>query len=225
MLVGVTVLTLIPIFPIFLLSFSDWIFIQGIDGFKWNGLDNFEYLIDDPVFWKSLINNMIFLLTVPSYMAISMLLAILIDKYVYLKNLFKVIYFMPYISSLVAVAIIWQVLFHPTAGPVNQFLMSIGIENPPKWIADPDFALISIMMISVWISIGFNMIVYIAGLQAIPADLYEAAEIDGAGGWAEFRRITFPMLSPTSFFLLVTGIIYSRKKQAPIPYYDGWGLA
>lgn len=82
---------------------------------------------------------------------------------------------MPYISSVVAVAIVWQVLFHPSAGPVNQFLMSLGFDNPPKWIADPAFALPSVMMISVWISIGYNMIVYMAALQSIPKDLYEVS--------------------------------------------------
>ena len=85
------------------------------------------------------------------------------------------------------------------------------MSNPPKWIADPNFALISIMLISIWISIGFNLIIYIAGLQSIPKDLYEAADIDGANGWTKFRRITLPLLSPTSFFLLVTGIISTFK--------------
>ncbi|MDF2815760.1 MAG: sugar transporter permease, partial [Paenibacillus sp.] len=143
--------------------------------------------------------------------AISMFLAIVIDKFVYFKSFFKVAYFMPYISSVVAVAVVWQVLFHPSFGPINQFLMALGIENPPKWIADPSFALASVMTISIWVSIGFNMIVYIAGLQAIPKDLYEAAEIDGANKWVQFKSITFPMLSSTSFFLLITGIISSFK--------------
>lgn len=211
MLIGTTILTLVPILAIFALSFSDWIFISGIEGLSWNGWANFNHLLDDPTFRKSLVNNLVFLLTVPAYMAISLLLAVIIESKVYAKNFFKVVFFMPYISSIVAVAIVWQVLFHPSIGPVNQFLMFLGMSNPPKWIADPNFALISIMMISVWISIGFNMIVYIAGLQSIPRDLYEAADIDGAGGWAKFRRITFPLLSPTTFFLLITGIIYTFK--------------
>ncbi|MNJ62000.1 Lactose transport system permease protein LacF [compost metagenome] len=118
---------------------------------------------------------------------------------------------MPYISNIVAVAVVWQVLFQPSYGPINEMLKAIGISDPPKWIADPHYALLSIMMITVWISIGFNMIIYIAGLQAIPKDLYEAADIDGANGWVKFRRITFPLLSPTSFFLLVTGIISTFK--------------
>lgn len=118
---------------------------------------------------------------------------------------------MPYISSVVAIAVVWQVLFHPSAGPINQVLKSLGIENPPLWITNPNFALISIMIIQIWISIGFNMIIYLAGLQSIPRDLYEAADIDGANAWVKFRNITLPLISPTSFFLFITGIISTFK--------------
>jgi multiple sugar transport system permease protein len=211
MLIGVTILTLIPIIATFVLSFADWNFVAGMKGLKWVGFTNFENLVQDATFLKSLGNNAVFLLTVPIYLAISMALAIIINKNVYLKSYFKVAFFMPYISSVVAVAIVWQVLFHPSAGPINQFLRSIGITNPPLWIADPSYALISVMMISVWVSIGFNLIIYLAGLQSIPQDLYEAADIDGANGWLKFRKITLPMLSSTTFFLLVTGIISTFK--------------
>ncbi|NHN32370.1 carbohydrate ABC transporter permease [Paenibacillus agricola] len=211
MLIGVTILTLIPIIATFVLSFADWNFVAGMNGLKWVGFKNFANLAEDATFLKSLGNNALFLLTVPIYLAISMALAIIINKNVYLKSYFKVAFFMPYISSVVAVAIVWQVLFHPSAGPINQFLRSIGITNPPLWIADPSYALISVMMISVWVSIGFNLIIYLAGLQSIPKDLYEAADIDGANGWLKFRKITMPMLSSTTFFLLVTGIISTFK--------------
>jgi len=211
MLIGVAILVLLPILATLALSLADWNFVQGWDGIHWIGIDNFKKLLSDHAFTRSVRNNMIFLLAVPVYMLVSMVLAVLIDRYVYWKGFFKVAYFMPYISSIVAVAIVWQVLFQPSYGPVNEMLKAIGIADPPKWIADPKFALSSIMMITIWISIGFNLIVYIAGLQSIPKDLYEAADIDGAGVWVKFARITFPLLSPTSFFLLVTGIISSFK--------------
>lgn len=211
MLIGVSILVLIPIIATVVLGFADWNFVQGLDGIRWVGLQNFVNLLEDEMFIKSVRNNVLFLLTVPIYMLISMALAILIDRYVYFKGYFKVAYFMPYISMIVAVAVVWQVLFQPSYGPINEMLRAVGIANPPKWIADPNFALISIMMISIWVSIGFNLIIYIAGLQSIPKDLYEAAEIDGANGWRKFTRITFPLLSPTSFFLLVTGIISTFK--------------
>lgn len=211
MLLGVGVMVLIPIFAALYLSFTEWSMITGIEGIKWVGMENFDKLFQDAKFLRALGNNALFLLTVPAYLAISLALAVLINKFVYMKDFFKVVYFLPYISSVVAVATVWRVLFHPSMGPVNQFLMSIGIDNPPKWIADPQFALLSVMMIQVWMSIGYNMIVYMAGLQSIPKDLYEAADIDGANGWVRFFRITLPMLSPTTFFLLITGIIYTFK--------------
>jgi multiple sugar transport system permease protein len=211
MLIGVSVLVLLPIFATFALSFADWSFITPLSQLKWVGFDNFTRLFEDTVFIKSLRNNAIFVLTVPICMAISLLIAVTIDRNVYLKGFFKVAFFMPYISSVVAIAVVWQVLFHPSQGPINQVLMSLGIENPPLWIADPNFALISIMIIQIWISIGFNMIIYLAGLQSIPRDLYEAADIDGANAWVKFRHITLPMISPTSFFLFITGIISTFK--------------
>jgi len=211
MLLGVSILVLIPIVATFILSFADWSFITSLSQLKWVGLANFRKLWDDPVFLKSLMNNAWFILTVPICMAISLFLAILIDRHVYLKNFFKVAFFMPYISSIVAIAVVWQVLFHPSSGPINQFLMSMGWEQPPKWIADPAFALPSIMLIQIWISIGFNMIIYLAGLQSIPKDLYEAAEMDGADAWVKFRSITLPLISPVSFFLFITGIISTFK--------------
>jgi multiple sugar transport system permease protein len=211
MLIGVFVLVLVPIVATLALGFADWNFVQGWDGIRWIGFGNFRRLFQDPMFLRTIRNNVLFLLTVPAYMMISLVLAVLIDRYVYLKGYFKIAYFMPYISNIVAVAVVWQVLFHPSYGPVNEVLRSLGFANPPKWLADPHYALASIMMITVWISIGFSMIIYIAGLQTIPRDLYEAADIDGAKAWTKFTRITFPMLSPTSFFLLITGIISTFK--------------
>lgn len=211
MLIGVSILMLLPILATFALSFADWSFITNLSQLKWVGFDNFSKLLGDKVFLKSLGNNAIFILTVPICMLISLLLAIAIDRNVYMKSFFKVAFFMPYISSVVAIAVVWQVLFHPSAGPINQTLMSLGIENPPTWIADPNFALISVMLIQIWVSIGFNMIIFLAGLQSIPRDLYEAAEIDGASAWVQFRHITLPMISPTSFFLFITGIISTFK--------------
>nr|WP_258881715.1 sugar ABC transporter permease [Paenibacillus sp. sptzw28] len=207
MLLGLGVFTVLPILATIFLSLTDWNFVSGIDKIKLIGLDNFVQLFKDPIFLQSMKNNFILLAVIPVTMIIALLLAIVIDKHVYMKGFFKVVYFMPYISSIVAVAVVYQVLFQPSFGPVNQFLMSIGIDSPPKWLADTKFALVSVMMIQVWVSIGFYLIIYLAGLQNISKDLYEAADIDGATGWRKLISITVPMLSPTSFFLLVTGII------------------
>lgn len=225
MLIGVSIMTLLPILASFFLSFTDWNFLLGFKQIAFVGLRNFERLFADDMFWKSMTNNLIFMLVVPATLAFSLVLAVIINKQVYFKDMFKVIYFMPYISSVVAVAMVWQVLFHPSYGPVNQLLMSIGIADPPKWIADVDFALPSIMLIMIWISIGYNLIIYIAGLQAIPAELYEAAEMDGAKPWQKFRSITLPLLSPTTFFLLITGLIGTFKVFDLVQVLTGGGPA
>ncbi|NQX61408.1 carbohydrate ABC transporter permease [Paenibacillus qinlingensis] len=211
MVIGLFVFTLFPIIASFFLSFTDWNFVAGFSKVKFLGLDNFIKLIHDSVFLLSLKNNMILMIVVPLTLIVSLVLAVLIDKQVYFKGVFKVIYFIPYISSVVAVAIVFQVLFHPTYGPINQTLIDWGIANPPKWLADPDYALYCVMGLMVWINIGYNMIIFMAGLQSIPKDLYEAADIDGASKWKQFYSITVPLLSPTTFFLLVSGIIGTFK--------------
>ncbi|GIP28547.1 ABC transporter permease [Paenibacillus sp. J23TS9] len=211
MLIGLTVLTIIPTIISLILSFSDWSFIAGLGKIKFTGIKNYTLLFHDRVFLISLKNNLVLLLVVPIQLIISLVLAVVIDKLVYLKNFFKVIFFLPYISSIVAVAIVFQLLFHPSYGPINQFLKTLGVKNPPIWLADVHYALPSVMIIMVWVGIGFSLIVYMAALQSIPKDLYESADIDGAGTWTRFSKITFPLVSPTTFFLLVTGFISTFK--------------
>lgn len=211
MFIGTSILVIFPIIASLALSFTDWNFVTGFESAKFIGFDNFKKLLTDELFRKSLINNFLLLLAVPIMLIISLGLGVIINKYIYLKDLFKVIYFMPFISSIVAVAVVFQVLFHPTKGPINQMLMAIGIENPPGWIADITFSLPSVMLIMIWTGIGFNLIIYLAGLQNIPPELYEAAEMDGASAWYQFTKITIPLVSPTTFLLLITGIISSFK--------------
>lgn len=211
MLITTAVLTIIPILLSAIISFTDWNFIAGLDQISFIGFGNYTQLFADETFLTSMRNNLALMAVVPVAMFLSLVLAALINKATYFKTFFKVVYFMPFISSIVAVAVLWRVLFHPTSGPINGFLKSIGIDHPPLWLADPSFALVSVMIIMVWTSIGFNLIIYMAGLQNIPGDLYEAANIDGASPIRQFFSITLPMLSPTTFFLLITGIIGSFK--------------
>lgn len=206
-----TVLTIIPILLSFIISFTDWNFIAGLKSINFIGLDNYTNMFSDEDFTKSMVNNFLLILVIPISLMISLILAVLINNATYFKDFFKVIYFMPFISSFVAVAVLWRVLYHPTSGPINGFLMAIGIDNPPAWLADPSFSLISVMIIMIWAGIGFEMIIFMAGLQNIPKDLYEAADIDGASKVRQFFKITIPLLSPTTFFLLITGIVGSFK--------------
>lgn len=211
MLVITSVLVVIPILLSAVISFTDWNFISGLGNLNFIGFGNYAELLRDEAFIRSLKNNIALMAVVPAGMFIALVLAVLIHKAVYFKDFFKVIYFMPFISSFVAVAILWRVLYHPNSGPINGFLRSIGIEHPPMWLADPNYALMSVMIIMVWTALGFNLVIFLAGLQGIPKDLYEAAEIDGANAIRQFFSITLPMLSPTTFFLLITGMISSFK--------------
>lgn len=211
MLLTTMLLTIIPIFLSGIISFTDWNFITGLGNIHFIGFGNYEELFKDEHFWRAMKNNLTMILTVPFSMIIALVLAVLIDRVTYFKSFFKVIYFMPFISSFVAVSLLWRVLYHPTSGPINGFLKSIGMANPPLWLADPQYALIAVMIIMVWTGLGFNMILFIAGLQGIPKDLYEAADMDGASKFRQFMNVTIPMLSPTIFFLLITGIIGSFK--------------
>lgn len=225
MLILTVSLVIIPILLSGVISFSNWNFVSGLDGFKFVGLDNYSQLLQDESFHRSLYNNLIMIAVVPVAMFLALVLAVLINKATYFKTFFKVIYFMPFISSFVAIALLWRVLYHPNNGPINGFLRSIGVEHPPMWLADPKFALISVMIIMVWTSLGFNMVIYLAGLQNISRDLYEAADVDGASPLRQFFRITLPMLSPTSFFLLITGIVGSFKVFDLIMVLTGGGPA
>jgi len=171
----------------------------------------------DRWFTDSMKNNLVYaLITVPATMIISLLTAIGLNRGVFFKSGIRLMIFMPYISSIVAISIVWGVLYNPSQGPINAFLYSIGISDPPRWLASTDWALPAIIIMSIWAAIGYNMVIYLAGLQSIPRTLYEAAKIDGAGAFRSFQHITVPMLSPTTFFVLVTNIIYSFQVFAAI---------
>jgi multiple sugar transport system permease protein len=210
------VFMVLPVVFSFLLSFTDWNFVSGLEGIKFIGLDNFAEMPGDEWVMSSIKNNLIYTLVVPISMAIGLLFAILLNDLAYARPLLRAMIFMPYITSAIAAAAVWLVLLHPTLGPLNSFLMSIGIQEPPKWVGSVQWALPAVMIVAIWWGLGYDMVVYLAGLQQIPPELFEAARIDGAGAWNQFRHITFPLLFPTTFFLLVTGIIGSFKVFALI---------
>ncbi len=194
------------------LSFTEWNLVGGFEAIHWIGLDNFKLMLSDAKFFKALTNNLIYtVIIVPVSMAIALLLAVIIHYAVYAKEWFKVMFFIPYIATTVAVATVFSALFHPTLGVVNSFLMQIGISDPPKWLGSTDYALWVIIFIGAWQVIGYNIIIFLAGLTSIPEDVYEAAEIDGAGKIQQFFRITVPLLGPTTFFLSITSIVASFK--------------
>lgn len=210
--IGIIALAIFPLIFSLFLSFTNWNLVSGFEGMKWVGFDNFTRLAEDSKFLKALQNNIFFTaVTVPVGLMAAMIMAVIIHTKVYAKDLFKVLFFIPYICSTVAVAAVWAALFHPSSGPVNQFLMQIGLDSPPKWLVDSHYAIVAIMIIAIWQALGYQMIIFMAGLTQISEDLYEAADIDGANGTKKFWFITMPLLAPTTIFLTITTIISSFK--------------
>ncbi len=211
-LLGFGAFIVLPVMMSLLLSFTQWDLVSGFQGIRFIGLDNFKEMASDEWFISSMRNNIFYTgLLVPASLGIGLYFATVLNNKVWLRQLLRTVFFMPYVSNIVAVSVVWMALFHPTRGPINYFLHWIGITNPPMWLASDQWALTAITIIGIWINIGYNMVIYLAALQNVPNELYEAADIDGATGVKKFWNITFPLLTPTTFFLLITGIINSFK--------------
>ena len=211
-LLGFLVFTFIPVIISFVLSFSNWNFMQGWGAIKFNGLRNYFRLFSDEWFLNSYKNNILFTAgTVPVLIGLGLVMASIINKYIYGGAAVRTMIFIPYIASVVAVCTVWMVLLQPSYGPVNQALKAFGVENPPGWLADFKWSLPSIMIIYIWQQVGYYSIVFLAGLKGLPEDVYEAAKVDGASPVRQFFSITIPLISPTTFFLTIMGIIGSFK--------------
>lgn len=189
--------------------------ITNSDGFNIPqiiGFANFEKAFSDKLVLKSLINNFKYTFSlVPLSAALSLLVAVLLHRGFKAANFFKTVLFFPYITAPIAIAIIWKQLFLPDKGLINSVLKAVGFQIVPGWLVASSTALISVIIVAVWHGFGFNMVIFLAGLQSIPYELYEAGMLDGATGWKSFKHITFPMLSPTIFFVTSMGIINSFR--------------
>ncbi|MBW4848445.1 MULTISPECIES: carbohydrate ABC transporter permease [Clostridia] len=200
-LVGFLIFTLIPIVCSMGLSFMEW---DSANPMVFVGFENFKRLWTDDTFKISLWNTVYYsVFTVPLTMAAALGLAIILNQKMKGINIFRTIFFFPHVASLVAIAVVWNLLFHPTLGPVNNILRFLGIANPPGWTSSVDWAMPVIIIVSIWKSMGYYMILYLSGLQAIPRELYEAAKVDGANSFQRFKSITLPMLTPTTFFVSI----------------------
>ena len=198
---------LVPVLAALALSVTDFDIyaLADIDNLRFVGLGNYAALLADPLFWKALGNTFYFVLVgVPLSIVASLGAALLLQsRLARFKPFFRTSFFAPVVTTVVAVAVIWRYLFHTRYGLVNWALSGLGID-PVDWLGDPHWAMPTIILFAVWKNFGYNMIIFIAGLQAIPEDLYEAARIDGAGAWAQLRHVTLPLLGPV---LLLVGIL------------------
>jgi multiple sugar transport system permease protein len=159
--------------------------------------------------------------------ALALLLAIALNQQLRGMHVFRAAYFLPTITSAVAAATVWRWIYEPNFGLLNSLLYAIGVEHPPTWISSPAWAMPALILLGIWQGLGFQMVIFLAGLQGIPAHLYEAAAIDGAGWWARFRHITLPLISPTTFFVLIISVIgsYQVFDQAFVLTEGGPGYA
>jgi multiple sugar transport system permease protein len=197
---------LFPILFAFYMSFHEWSLI-GVPQF--NGLDNYVRMVHDELFWQSLGHTVVFTAgTVPTSIALGLAAAMLLNRELPARGLLRSVIFLPVIVSGVVTALVAAWIFNDNYGVINSLLKAAGLE-PIPWLSSPTWAMPSIIFTTLWIRIGFCMVVYLAGLQGIPSEYYDAAQVDGASGWRQFRHITWPLLAPTTFLLLVINVIFS----------------
>lgn len=204
-LIGLIVFALFPLIFAFYLSFTNW---DGFKDFDFVGLENFVSQFKDEVFWIALKNTVLYMiLYIPVGVTLSLLLALALNN-IKGKTIYRLIFFMPVVTSSVSVSVIWLWILNGDFGILNQFL---GLFNIPNihWLTDTRIVIFSIALVSVWWQVGYNMVIFLAGLQGISKTYYEAAEIDGASKFQQFINITLPLLSPTTFFVLIMAVIGS----------------
>ncbi|MBD0384339.1 carbohydrate ABC transporter permease [Paenibacillus sedimenti] len=208
-MIGVTLFFIIPALLSLFMMFTDYKFTSPSIHFI--GLKNFTRVFRDPVFYIAIKNTLLFMASVPVSMALAFIVALVLNRSVYMKKALRTMYFMPYITSGVAIAFVWMLLFQPTNGPINHMLRAVGIANPPGWLSTTQWSMYAIDIIWIWFLLGYNMIIYLAALQEVPQELTEAAKIDGASMWRTVWNIIWPLVSPSTFLLLITGLIASVK--------------
>lgn len=201
-----SVFLFIPMVLAIYMSFNEWSLIESP---TFIGLGNYTAMVQDPQFWQSLWNTVLYTFgTVPTSIALGLLVAVGLNRRLPARGLLRSVFFLPVVVSGVAVALVGAWIFNDSYGVINNALAVLGFD-PVPWLTSQTWAMPSIIMTTLWIRVGFNMVVYLAALQGIPPELYEAAQLDGASGWSRFRHITWPLLGPTTFLLVILNVIYS----------------
>jgi multiple sugar transport system permease protein len=202
-LLGFLIFGFVPLIMSFFLAFAKWDMFRPP---QWIGLQNFTRMAQDPVVSISFVNTLVFFLGVPIGIALSLVLAMMLNRKLRGINFYRAIYYLPAVSSIVAISLLWMWIFNPEQGLLNVYLMRLGLPGP-EWLSDPVWVKPALILMGVWGGLGPNMILFLAGLQGVPQSLYEAAGIDGAKSWQQFWHVTWPMLTPTTFFVSIMGVI------------------
>jgi multiple sugar transport system permease protein len=219
---GLAIFVGLPIAGAFYISFHDW---SGIGERTFNGIDNYRTLLADRFFLDSLRITAIYTFSfVPLLFALALGLALLVNQGLKATGFFRSAYFVPFMVSLVVASIVWQFILHERAGVLNSMIGAVGID-PQPWLGSTRLALVSVIIVTLWQGVGYSMIIFLAGLQDIPRDYYEAATVDGANAVHQFRKITLPLLKPTSVFVLIISFISAFQLFDPIFVLTGGGPA
>lgn len=204
MVLGLGVFFYVALGASFFVSLTEW---DVLSAPEWVGLKNYQSLFATPTFRRALLNTTYYtLLSVPIGVLVSLALAVALNTNLRFRNLYRLVFFLPVLTMPVAIGVVWNWIYNPDFGLFNQVL---GLFDGPriKWLTDPDFAMPALVILAVWQGSGYGMIIFLAGLQNISKEYYEAAQIDGATGWHRFRYVTLPLLSPTVFFVTITSLI------------------
>lgn len=203
-MIGLTIFYLWPIIQTIYFSFTEW---GAFGQYEWTGLDNYRRMLEDSNLLQSFKNTGIYIVfTVPIGIFLSILIAVLLNQKIKGKSVYRTLYFLPVITMPAAIAMVWRWLYNSDYGLLNYLLSIFGIKGP-QWVSDPKIALYSIIVVAIWSGLGYNMVIFLSGLQGIPRSYYEAAEIDGAGPIKVFFKITLPLLSPIIFFVTIMSFI------------------
>lgn len=202
-ILGFMLFALIPLSYSVYVSFTDY---SGYTAPVFNGGDNYVKLVNDELFWKTLLNTFYAALSIPIGMALALGFAAALNQKIHGIRFFRTMFFLPTISSIIALTLLWKWIFNDTYGLLNYLLQFIGIQGP-AWLSSELWAMPAMIIQGVWGSLGINIVLYLAALQGVPSSFYEAAEIDGANRWEKFRHITIPCISPTTLYVLITSII------------------
>lgn len=214
--IGMVCFTLIPMIFSLIISFTDWDFTKGFGNWNFIGVENFIKMWGDEWFTSALKNTLIFaFVSVPVIIILSMVLAVVIDRYCIAKTPVRLAMLMPYISNVVAIAIVWVMMYSPW-GPFTQLVKFLGVDNPPQWLGDYNWALLAVILMTIWSNVGYCILIYTSSIQVLPQDVYEAADMDGAGEIRKFFKLTVPFLTPTTFFLIITQFISAFQVFAQV---------
>lgn len=187
------------------MSLTDWNILEGTQNFI--GFENFKHILSDPLFWKSLWNTLYLMLGIPIGMIFAMMMALALNRKMVGKTVYRVILYLPAVSSTVAIALLWRWIYNAEYGVLNMLIEQFFGIKGPNWLGDPDVVKISLIILGVWRGMGNTMLLFLAGLQNIPKEYYEVMDVSGGNAWHKLRYVTLPMMSPTYFYVIITGVI------------------